>query len=67
MKQYYSTRQVAELLKLKPDRLQKALWLGKFNAPAKSPSGGYLWTVEDIQRASWVLLHRAYESNEGGA
>jgi len=29
MKKYHSTKEVAELLKIKPDRLQKAIWNGR--------------------------------------
>jgi hypothetical protein len=61
MLNFYSTRQVARLLGLKPDILQKAVWLGRIDPPAKSPSGHFLWTELDIERASWVLLHKAYE------
>ena len=67
MKKYYSTREVAQLLEIKPDRLQKAIWNGNVDAPTKSPSGGYLWTIDDIGQASWILLHKAYEQTEGGA
>jgi hypothetical protein len=36
MKVYHPTREVAELLKIKPDNLQKAIWNGKVDAPEKS-------------------------------
>lgn len=64
MTQFYSTRQVAGLLDIKPDTLQKAIWQGRVNPPSKSPSGNYLWTIEDIERASWALLRKAYEPAE---
>ncbi len=62
MTQFYSTRQVAGLLGIKPDTLQKAIWQNRVIPPTKSPSGSYLWTLSDIERASWVLLHQAYKS-----
>ena len=49
------------MLNIRPDTLQKAIWLDRVEAPAKAPSGAYLWTDVDIQRASWALLHKAYE------
>lgn len=52
---YYSTREVAKKLKVQPDRLQKAIWLGKVDSPIKSPSGDFLWTEKDIERAAWAL------------
>jgi len=58
MATFYSTRQVAELLKIKPDTLSKAIWQGRVRAPQKSPGGQFLWTSEDITRAGWVLLRR---------
>ena len=65
MTQFYSTRQVAGLLAIKPDTLQKAIWQGRVNPPMKGPSGQYLWTLRDIQHSSWALLHKAYELAEG--
>ncbi len=67
MDRFYSTKQVASILKLKPDLVSKAIWQGRIDPPAKSPSGNYLWTEQDIERASWVLLHRAYEPNGGAS
>jgi len=61
MKELYSTRQVAGLLDVKPDTLQKAIWQNRINPPAKGPGGAYFWTEADIEHASWALLHRAYE------
>lgn len=65
MPQFYSTRQVAGLLHLKPDTLQKAIWQNRVRPPMKGPSGHYLWMLSDIERASWVLLHKSYEPTEG--
>ncbi len=64
MEQFFSTRQVALLLGIKPDLLQRAIWQTRVDAPMKGPSGQYLWTMDDIQHASWALLHRAYEPKE---
>jgi|GEM_PF-1476069 len=57
----YSTRQVAAMLEIRPDALSRAIWVNRIHSPQKSPSGDFLWTDADIQHASWVLLHRAYE------
>lgn len=57
---FYNTKQVAGFLAIRPDSLSRAVWLGRVDPPEKSPSGDYLWTIDDIQRASWALLHRAY-------
>ena len=65
MNQFYSTRQVARLLAIKPDTLQKAIWQRRVRPPEKGPSGQYLWTLRDIEHASLVLLHRAYKPTEG--
>lgn len=58
---YFSTRQVARLLKVSVSLLTKAVWDGRVSPPQKSPSGNFLWTHADIERASWVLLHRLLE------
>ena len=65
MTQFYSTPQVAGLLDIKPDTLQKAIWQQRVKAPMKGPSGQYLWTLQDIEHASWVLFHKPYEPTEG--
>ena len=59
MAEFYSTRQVAELLDMNPGTLQKAIWTGRATPPGKSPSGQYLWTKADIERVFWALLHRS--------
>ena len=61
MAKFYSTRDVAKILGIRPDNLSRIIWLGRLDPPTKSPSGDFLWTERDIERASWVLLHRAYE------
>jgi len=48
MKKYFSTREVAKILSVRPDNLSRAIWLGRISQPAKSPSGNYLWTEKDI-------------------
>jgi len=62
MTELRSTRQVAILLGMKPGALTKALWDGRVDSPQKSPSGNYLWTIPDIEAASWRLgRHRGFE------
>jgi hypothetical protein len=58
MEHIRSTREVAKLLGLPVSKLTRALWLDRFDPPMKSPAGDYLWTRQDIERASWALLHR---------
>ena len=55
---FKSTREVAELLGVIPSRISKALWEGRIDRPQRGPSGAFLWTEEDVRRASWVLLRR---------
>ncbi|MHC4172110.1 MAG: hypothetical protein ACYTBX_15015 [Planctomycetota bacterium] len=58
-KQYYSSLQVAKMLNIHPSRLSRAVWIGKIEQPAKSPGKGvFLWTRDDINRASLVLRKR---------
>lgn len=54
---YLSTRQVAKLLDISVSLLTKAVWSSRVDPPQKSPSGNFLWTQEDIERAAWIL-HR---------
>ncbi len=55
---FLNTRQVAKLLGIKASCLTKALWDGRVESPAKSPSGNFLWTERDVERASWVIRHK---------
>lgn len=66
---FLSTRQVARLLGIEIHKLTNALWTGKVVPPPKSPSGSFLWTAHDTQRASWALRHRSadFELGESGA
>lgn len=61
--QFYSTRQVARLLGIPPARLTKAIWDDRVSPPAKGPAGNFLWTLQDVQKVSWALLHRAFEAS----
>ena len=61
MTDYRSTPQAARLLGMSPSRLAKAVWDGRVDPPLKSPSGNFLWTNTDIDRASWALLHKPLE------
>ena len=58
--QFLSTMQVSRILKVTPSRLSRAVWDGRIEAPEKTPSGDFMWTPEDIDRASRALLHRAF-------
>jgi hypothetical protein len=58
MAKIWSTRQVARLLEIPPDRLSKAIWGNRIEAPGKGPGGAYVWGRDDILRAGWVILHR---------
>lgn len=62
---YLSTRQVARLLGVSVSCLTRAVWDGRVTQPSKSPSGCFLWTQADIDRASWVLFHRPFEKVKG--
>jgi len=55
---YRSTREVARMLGVNPSRLARALWDGRLVPPTKAPGGAFLWTDEDIERASWLLRGR---------
>ena len=56
---FWNTRQAARILGITPVRLAKAVWDGRVPAPEKSPSGNFLWAVDDVERASWALLRRS--------
>jgi len=59
---FMGTRQAAKLLGVSPGKLQQDLWHGRLvPLPQKGPSGAYLWTALDIERASWQLLGKPLE------
>jgi hypothetical protein len=55
----YSTKDVAELLNLPVHCLSQAVWRNKVEAPAKGPGGAYMWSLDDIERASWALRRKS--------
>jgi hypothetical protein len=57
------TKQAAAILGLPPGTLAKAVWDGRVAAPAKAPGGAYVWTLDDLRRASWALLHRELDES----
>jgi len=62
---FWSTREVARLLGVSVGLLTKAVWCGRVDPPEKSPSGNFLWTENDIERASWALLHKPFSNVNG--
>ncbi len=56
-----NTLQTARLLGINPSRLSRAVWSGRMQAPEKGPGGAYQWNLEDIRRASWIILGRDIE------
>ena len=66
MVKFYSTREVAGILDVKPDTLQKAIWQRRVEAPQKVPGGAYGWTEKDIEKASWVLNRKPYQPEPRG-
>jgi hypothetical protein len=61
---FWSTREVAKLLGVSVALLTKAAWSGRVDPPQKSPSGSFLWTEADIERASCILLRRPHASQK---
>ena len=63
--QYRSTRDVGKLLGVSPLTLIKAAWCGRINPPEKGPGGAYMWTEQDIEHASWILLRKSITNMKG--
>jgi len=59
------TKEAARVLGVSISRLQQAVWKEQFRPPAKGPGGAYFWTHDDLERASWALLHRPFEQMKG--
>lgn len=55
--EYRSTRQVEKLLKV--NNLAVKIFQNRIDPPEKSPTGQYMWTDMDIERASWVLRRKS--------
>lgn len=58
MQEILSTRQVAAILGVSVSKLTREVWLGRIQAPPKSPAGDHLWGREDVERACRALLHK---------
>lgn len=61
-----STRQVAVLLGVNPNKLQRAVWEGRIPEPEKGPGNSFYWTEADVNRASKELLNRPYRPEATG-
>jgi hypothetical protein len=59
---FFGTREVAKLLGVTPGAILQAVWHGRLDPPQKGPGGAFLWTVSDINRASWLLLRRGFDA-----
>jgi len=57
------TKAAAQLLGVRPGTLTRAVWEDRLQAPAKAPGGAFVWTVEDLRRASLALLHRPFNDS----
>lgn len=61
----FGTKDVARMLGISISKLQRALWDERLSPqPAKGPGGAFIWTPDDVERASWQLLGRPYEPRE---
>lgn len=59
---FFGTKTVAKMLQVSITMLQQAIWHERLQPPpVKGPGGAFLWTLEDVERASWQLLGRPYE------
>ena len=55
----YSTKEVSKLLGVKIGTLSRALFEDRIEPPQTIPGGrAYVWQVNDINKASWVMRHR---------
>ncbi len=55
-----STIQVAKLLDVPIHALHQAITNNRMRPPDKGPGGNFIWTTEDIERASWAICHKAF-------
>jgi hypothetical protein len=60
---YKTTKMAAKVLGLTIGQMQRAMWLERFELPQKV-GNSYLWTDEDINRASMAILGKPYEPAE---
>lgn len=40
---------------LQPSALNRAIYEGRLDPPAKGPGGSFLWVEANIQQASWLF------------
>ena len=59
--QFWGTRQVAELLGVKPGTLSRAVWDRRIPEPQRGPNNSLLWLAADIARARRVFGGRTGE------
>ncbi len=61
---FKSTIEVANILNVNVSRLSQGVWNGRIPKPQKGPGNSYCWTDADIDKASRVLLGKAYMPEE---
>jgi len=57
--EFYGTRDAAKILGVSVAKLQRAIWNERLDPPEKGPGGAFLWTLGDLERASWQLLNHS--------
>jgi len=66
MKDFFSTKEVARIFGIRPDILQKAVWLEKIPQPEKI-ANRFFWRLPDIEAAAWALkMYNKFEAWKKG-
>ncbi|MHC4123032.1 MAG: helix-turn-helix domain-containing protein [Planctomycetota bacterium] len=60
MEKFFGTKEVSKILGVKVCTLSAAIWQERFAVPNKV-GGRYLFSVEDVNKASKCLLGRPYK------
>ena len=59
MLQTYATKQVAEILDVAYTTVTQALFDGKITNPKNKVGRSWVWSAEEVERASWALNRRS--------
>jgi hypothetical protein len=56
----FNTRQVAKMLNVRANLLQRRIWEGTMPEPIRTPAGHFIWSETDVEAAQSLLKKEGY-------
>ena len=59
-----STKELANMLKIRPGAIHSALYNNRFKQPTKDASGDYRWSEKDVETVCKVMTGKSYQQQD---